>query len=56
MRTNAIKISPEMGNFYLCFEFVNELLLTEKLYKTMEGVFYSTKHLQVIFSLDYYLW
>lgn len=56
MRRNTIKISPGIGNYYFCFEFVNELLFTEKLYQTMEGVFYPTKHLQVSFSLDYYLW
>ena len=56
MRRNATKIAPGIGDHYFCLEFVNELLFTEKLYQTMEGVFYPTKHLQVSFSLDYYLW
>ena len=33
MRRKAIKISPGIGNYYFCLEFVNELLFTEKLYK-----------------------
>ena len=56
MRRNAIKISPGKGNYYFCLEFVHELLFTGKLFQTMEGVFSPTKHLQVSFSLDYYLW
>ena len=56
MKRNAIKISPGIGNYYSCFEFVIELLFTEKLYQTLERVFYPTKHLKVSFSPDYYPW
>ena len=31
MSKNTIKISPGIGNYYFSFEFVNELLFTERL-------------------------